>query len=529
MSLCLCNTSISGGGTDFPNTRTVAGRIVHENGSPAPYTDLTLFADDFIPIDSQPVPYSKKISTDSGGYYHIEVSDTGIFNLYAINREQRTRLLVCGIKVRNDDTLVKVGDAGLTIPGVIKIGLPGSDKMSGFVCIRGTGFKVPVTTDDTTIIIDSVPAGIVPALYLIGTHNGEKVLLQDSTNVIPSDTTFVIPQNGSHSLKLILNTTDSGAGVTADVYNFPLAIRFSALPIAMNELLPDGSDLVITKADNTRLQYEIEKWDREHGEALVWVKVDTIYGNTGIQSIYLFWGKGQPSQLKANNVFDTSSGFSAVWHLNGGCLDATVNKHDGIRSSTVADTIGILGGAERFHGKDYFTINSLLGKLPTLTLSAWARLDTADLLGGEIVSIGDAALIRMDDHFNNRGCQGSYCSSPNASDTMTHNDISSGKFYAGTGWHYFSYVYDAVSLRHRFFIDGELAKEEQVTTPIQYDSIGTTTRIGIHGNGKTSMDFTGCIDEISVSHVARSAAWIKLCYMNQCSDNLLIKVKKKNP
>jgi hypothetical protein len=388
---------------------------------------------------------------------------------------------------------------------------------------------VLVKANDTIIIIDSVPAGNVPALYFIGTRTGDKLLLKDSTTILPGDTTFVAPQNGPNSLKLVLNTTVSGAGVSEDVYNFPLAIRLSAFSIDMKELLPDGSDLVITKADNTRLPFEIEQWDPEHGNALVWVNVDTVFGNNSVQSIYLFWGKKQESSIKTKAVFDTASGFSAVWHLNGGCFDATIKKHDGIRVGAVTDTIGILGGAQRFHGKDYLTVEGLIGKLPTLTLSAWAKLDTADRLGGDIVSIGDAALIRMDDHYNKRGCQGSYCISPNAADSMTHNDLSSGTFLSGTGWHYFSYVFDAGSLRHRFYIDGVLSKEEQLTTQIQYDSIGTTTRIGVHGNGKTSMDFTGSIDEVCVSHIARSDAWIKLCYMNQGSENKLITVKKKDP
>jgi hypothetical protein len=524
---CQCTTSISGGGTDFPNTRTVAGRIVHENGSPAPFTDVLLLAEDYVPIDNQSGWRSKTFSTDSNGSYKIEVNDTGHYNLYAFNLEQHTCLLVRGVEVGSDDTLLEISDAELVPSGVIKVALPDSiEKGDGFIYIQGTVFSAPVNAVDQLVIIDSVPSGILPAFYITRTGDGEAILLQDSVNVAPHDTTFVAPQNGPNSLKLILNTTAAGADVAEDVYDFPLAIRFSSLPVNLDEFMPDGSDLVVTRSDNERLPFEIEMWDREHGEAIVWVKTDTVFGNNDVQSIYLFWGKPAASKNSAKSVFDTATGFSAVWHLNRGCTDATAHLHDGIRDGSVADTAGILGGAQCFHGKDRITIGGMVGNLPVLTLSAWAKLDTADYLGGEIISIGDAALIRMDDRFNDKGCQGSFYSSPGAPDTMTHNDLSSGKFLAGTGWHFFAYVYDAAASRHRFFIDGVLSQEEQVTTSIHYENIGTATIIGAHGNGKTFMDFTGCIDEVHIAHTARSAAWIKLSYMNQRSENRLVLASK---
>lgn len=520
---CLCNTAISGGGTDFPNTRTVAGRIVHENGTPAPFTDVRLLPEDYVPTDSQSERCSKIFSTDSSGNYEIKINNTGNFNLYAVNYTQHTSLLIRSIEVTSEDIVLQVKEAALAPPGVIKIVLPDSMKTAdGVVYLRGTCFSTTVSSADEEVVIDSVPSGIIPALYFAQNDRKEELLLQDSTGVVPLDTTIIAPENGPNSLKLILNTTGTGADIDEDVYDFPLAIRFSLLPVSMENFLPDGSDLVITRFDNVRLPYEIELWDRGKKDALIWVKIDTLSGGNDMQSIYLFWGKRGFTSEPIDAVFDTAAGFSAVWHLNGGCTDATENNHDGVRDATVTDMAGILGGAQRFSGNNRITINGLINTPSSLTLSAWAKLDTADRLGGEVVSIGDAALIRMDDKYNNRGCQGAFYSSPGAPDTMTHNDISSGTFLAGTGWHYFAYIYDAAAMRQRFYIDGILSKEEQVTTFIHYDSIGAATIIGAHGNGNTNMDFTGCIDEVSVARTARSAAWVKLCYLTQCNNSKLI-------
>jgi hypothetical protein len=38
--------------------------------------------------------------------------------------------------------------------------------------------------------------------------------------------------------------------------------------------------------------------------------------------------------------------------------------------------------------------------------------------------------------------------------------------------------------------------------------------------------FIGCIDEVRVTSTAQSPDWIKLCYMNQKSDDLLVLFQK---
>ncbi len=193
----------------------------------------------------------------------------------------------------------------------------------------------------------------------------------------------------------------------------------------------------------------------------------------------------------------------------------------------VEDTQGILGGAVHLYGNDYISIPGLLGKPSTITLSAWAKLDTADIIGSEILSVGDAVVIRIDDGWRNKGCHGAYFSSPGAPDTATHQYLGSSRFLAVTGWHYFSYVYDASSSKHYFFIDGELYSRDSAISMIHYEGIGTDTKIGAHGNGKPYHDFNGYINEVTVSHKARSPAWIKLSYMNQRIGNKLISVESR--
>jgi hypothetical protein len=60
-------------------------------------------------------------------------------------------------------------------------------------------------------------------------------------------------------------------------------------------------------------------------------------------------------------------------------------------------------------------------------------------------------------------------------------------------------------------------------SPINYAGLGTDTYLGMHGNGKTSFYFAGRIDEARVSAAAETADWIKLCYMNQKEQNVLVR------
>lgn len=526
---CSRSTATGPGGTDFPNTRTITGKVVHGDDSPGSFTEVRLVAEDHIPTGGDAATCSTIDSTDSSGSYSFEVSGTGTFNLQAIHLTKRTRLFVRSVRVFSDDDTVWVEEYTLRTPGAITVALPEqvADR-PGFLAIEGTCFGVSVDSGSGTVTLDSVPSGTVPSLYFVDTGSSDDpVLLQDSVVVGEEDTTMVAPQFGSRYLELTLNTTPDGADIVNDVRNFPLVLRLSGLGIPLEELQADGADLVITRGDNRPLPFEVETWDAANGDVTIWALVDTIFANSSDQSLFLFWGGRSFSRPESGTeVFDTSGGFAAVWHLSGRCIDATVNKHDGTRVGDVADTSGVMSGAQRFHGDDYFSIGGLINTPGTVTLSAWAMLDVPDGNGGEVVSVGDAVLIRMDDSWRERGCQGSFYSNPQAeSDTLTHECLASGQFLKGTGWHYLTYVADGSEMEHRLYIDGELAREETMPVPIQWQGIGTSTIIGTHGNGKEARDFNGAIDEVRISNVPRSASWIKLCYMSQRQNSPVVSVK----
>jgi hypothetical protein len=216
-------------------------------------------------------------------------------------------------------------------------------------------------------------------------------------------------------------------------------------------------------------------------------------------------------------VFDTADAFRAVWHLNRSCQDATGNKYTGTNYGTV-DTAGIIGNSKKFDGTDSIRVPGLAGTPPSITLSAWASLAMADDSGSEVVSVGNVVLLRMDDtRFNNTwGTMASFHTN------NTHYDFGSGQFHAQTGWHHIAFTIDIVNAKQYLYVDGALCDSGSIATPIDYSGEGQNILFGSRGENSQIYSYIGLIDEVRISRVARSPEYIKLCFMNQKRDDVLV-------
>src|SRR4051812_8328280 len=124
-----------------------------------------------------------------------------------------------------------------------------------------------------------------------------------------------------------------------------------------------------------------------------------------------------------------------------------------------------------------------------VTLSAWANLTAADTQGAEIVSIGDYIAMRLND--------------AGTSKVFFYNGtgwvaVAASQTFAGTGWHHFAGVFNDDQNLCTFYIDGVQVASLSTTVTIPYTGAGTQTVIGSHGNGSTTMDFNGKIDDVRI-------------------------------
>lgn len=525
---CSYNSDITGTGSQAGNGR-IACTIYNEDGSPAAGAVIRLRSSDYIAklnINSTDT-VSRDALTDKNGAFTIDSIDTGSYFIEVNDGQSHAVLLTCDIT--SSDTLVKLPEATLLPTGTIKGTFISGPNASSAPSVMIYGLERSGVYDSLTreFSIYDVPGGNY-TICILATPSESKpveianiVLSPDLiTDVGAID--FIDQSTWKHSQKIYINTSSTGADVGGTVTNFPLLLRLRSENFNFGNAKTDGSDVRFTNSKGTSLSYEIEQWDAGNQVAEIWVNIDTVYGNDSIQHFKMFWGNAEATDSSNSEaVFDTAQGFTSVWHLNetvDSSYDATCNSFNGKDSGCTSAT-GIIGNARKFSNTSYIKIPGLLNTPSNVTLSAWAKCDTSAGVGQEIISVGDAILIRMDDK-SGMGTMGSFFF-----DSTNYTSTNTGKMYAKTGWHYIVYTFDFATHNQRFYIDGVQSAVTTDSSSIRYQGFGSDTYIGMHGNKKQNFNFFGEIDEVRVNSKAVSADWIKLCFMNQRVDDKLVKFK----
>jgi hypothetical protein len=309
--------------------------------------------------------------------------------------------------------------------------------------------------------------------------------------------------------------------VAGTVYCFPVLVRLSPPAFDFSQAFPDGRDVRFAKADSTPQSFEIERWDPVTKLAEVWVRADTVRGSDSTQSMMMFWGNPEAEGFSNSGVvFGADNGFIGAWHMDIACTDATDNHYDATNFGA-ENVTGIIGNAKKFDGEDSIRIVGLLSQPVTLTLSGWVMTDTTVHSGQDILSLGDAVLIRANEVVGGYGT-GGYAHQYTRNGDTAFLKVTSGINIAKTGWRHIAFSFDNTTQAHSLYIDGVPVRVDNSVNAIDYAGVGVNTFIGAHGNGKRSYNTRGCIDEVRVCAVARSGNWIRLCYMNQRLDDKFI-------
>ena len=362
--------------------------------------------------------------------------------------------------------------------------------------------------------------------------------MRDGVVVASNDTATVGYAGWRFSKKIVFNTTASGANVAGDVMNFPVLVRLTKSNFNFTEAKGGGEDVRFTKEDGAPLPYEIETWDSAAGTAAVWVKIDTIFGNNGIQSATMYWGNSSAAgQSNAAAVFDTAAGFRGVWHLGeqaGPAVDATADNYSGAYAGSLPNRVpGAIGAGQSFDGTgDFADMGNVLNiGSNSFSISAWIKrgnTSTVQAIAGKSNTGIPSAAYGF-----------SFAFYP--ADSLNIAVASGGTVFGDTGsfrvksnisitdtatWHHVAAVIDRSSSSGcRLFIDGidrSGAIEGDITT------VGALLnalpfRLGEAANG--DYPFAGSLDEVEMAFTVRSADWIKLEYMNQKADDALVEFR----
>jgi hypothetical protein len=527
------------GGTDTETGGgTMVGQVLSPHSTPFRGAVVMLVPGGYNPFVSEPLEKANIDTTDSNGIYRFDSIQPGMYAVEAVASTEKFCAMISGIKVESRDSIA-VPEAKLQSSASIELPLPANiDTVNGYVYIPGTTYGVPTKKRSHHILMDMLPAGLLHSIfYAEKDTQSSAIMLSDAVKIDPGQIIIVTGNPWQYSQSIAFNTTATGAAVTSDVCHFPVLIRLNTGDFNFSQAQLNGEDIRFAKSDNSPLQYEIERWDPVAGKAEIWVSIDTMYGNSNAHSIIMYWGNSSVrDKSSSGSVFDTAFGFQGVWHLAepgiAPAYDATWNLYQGTphKMTSVLNVDGAIGIGRLFSGDScglqmVGTANSKLNfpQYGTYSLSAWVKVDS---------------FLEYDQHIVGKGnflysmrCKG-LSSIP--SEYFSFEEYIQDKperwdrrLYSATiaAWKYLTAVRKGTNAY--LYIDGECVDS---VGSFFYDNYGnvrdTTTDVSLGRCFKGEiLQFGGIMDEVRMSSTANTAAWVKLCYMNQQYVDKLLQFK----
>lgn len=211
-----CANMMAGGGSGAGNSA-VVGKIYTETGAPSSNAVVKVIPEKYNPVTDSSLPDELCDTTDASGAYRVDVTETGIYNVLAVNETATAMSLGKDISVA-EDTLVTINQY-LADPGALQVILPDTmDTVNGYIYIEGTGIyrelaNANIYSDSTiSIMLSSVPAGPLPEVIYREKDAGNISLLISDTVIVLSNDTVIIE---------LPDTT------TKPVWQFPSVVGFS--------------------------------------------------------------------------------------------------------------------------------------------------------------------------------------------------------------------------------------------------------------------------------------------------------------
>jgi hypothetical protein len=315
-----------------------------------------------------------------------------------------------------------------------------------------------------------------------------------------------------------------------ELTDFPVAIRLGSQSLVGAR--DDRHDLIFTSADGTtKLSHEIES------STDMWVKVPQL---TPIEDTVLYVYYGNPTAIDQQNTQDVwTNGYVGVWHMNqdpsGVTIDSTDNKNNGngyFGPNAGAGNVspggfqksenlqsGKIGSSYYFDGNGVgnhlrVSDSDSLSGLSQLQLCSWIKWGGEDDRGGVIAKDNDSQ----------REFQLQVYPDGNIAIHIWNQDGQITGLFSGAGtsianseWHHVCTRWDNQTLK--IYLDNnEIAST--VMTGSSVKNTGVDLVIGARLHNEEFL--RGNLDQVTLSRVARTPAWIQAEYANQANhDNFL--------
>ena len=310
-------------------------------------------------------------------------------------------------------------------------------------------------------------------------------------------------ENWQYRKKITFDTTQTGSDIKENLVGIPVLLRLHSGNLDFTKALENGSDIRFVKADDkTELKHHIEYYDTIDEMALVWVNVPMISGASKQDYIWMYYGnKNAMGGQDAGGTYDANQ--VAVYHLGeaeGSPSDSTSYKNNvGSVMATQGMSMVIGNGISMNGAGDRIIIPSSpsLNFKDGITFSTWIKIRTSQ---------NDACLfaVKSKDQTLDVRING----------TKIYTVLKEGEKVLGTteqtvdisldAWHNLA-VTAGAKQRMTVFLDSL----KMTWTDIESFKFETVTDMVIGSDVNSGAYFSGDLDEINISNVIRSDAWIR--------------------
>lgn len=506
----------------------IAGVIRFEDGSLAAYARVAVVPASYSALAGESLDSVFIGSTDSVGRYSFDSVPQGGFSLEALDSATGRQFLKLGLLPPSDSNALDV-DGILEELGGVRLGAHGfEDGTTGFVYVPGTTILRSVTVELGNIFVDSLPAdSLYPFVFV--SDDGYALSLEKGVEVIADSTVSVDAEKVSIRFKVPLNTAE--IGLAEDLMQFPLTFYLDSADFdftGMERVL--GNWTAVLCGDTIPL--DVSYSDVAKGKFTFWTRIPKLRADSH-DTLFLSFVEGEnlSSADAKSSVF--SDGFVAVWHFDEGAdtvTDATGNLYNGIPESLTVAEEAIAGSALHYGGTSgSVTIpGSSSGDFDvalkdSITFSVWVKME-----GNERsrVVFGKGAsqyhLMYLAGTDLKVWLYEAYTDEIYGTDSTTQ---SARYWYMDSTvvsdvWTFLTVVQDSSGAK-MYVNDSLIAAAPAIGTSDDKritDSLFIIGKLTYPRDSETNSVthyFNGIIDELHVSRVSRSDAWIRASYANQ--------------
>jgi biopolymer transport protein ExbB len=321
--------------------------------------------------------------------------------------------------------------------------------------------------------------------------------------------------------KITLDTTATGVAIADQVGAVPVLFRLYDGNFPFTAAKPDGTDLrFVAEDDKTLLSYHIEKYDSLMNEAFVWVNVPGLKPGAKT-TLWLYYGNTSDKALKVEDAKGTYDADTVlVYHFNEHgqpAYDFTGSGNNAQNSGLMAEG-SMIGSGLKIDGKSTVTIPSSPSLFWTegapMTWSAWIKFG-APQANAVFFSRRDGSKFFL---------LGADNGAPFVEVTYQGATVRSavGTVVAPNTWHHLAVV--AAGETIKLYLDGELYSSAKAALP----ALNGPVVLGGNGVGglmnTAGAGFSGEIDELEISKVARPVDFIKLAAATQAGGEAAAKL-----